>query len=163
MHQLLADPAQKAWRAAVPQQPRRAGISIWTAFQIGGEQVFSAAPLLEAHEPIRYRAALKVEKSFPRFWKQELVLRVDAVGAVEMPPLSLDCVTAGRARAKVRDLSRAVLQTACQKGGLHLDYEKWPEWQQLEKIGYAPRFALSLAEPADAAWVDVNPNEAVEI
>jgi hypothetical protein len=163
MHQLLADPAQKAWRAAVPQQPRRAGISIWTAFQIGGEQVFSAAPLLEAHEPIRYRAALKVEKSFPRFWKQELVLRVVAVGAVEMPPLSLDCVTAGRARAKVRDLSRALLQTACQKGGLHLDYEKWPEWQQLEKIGYAPRFALSLAEPADAAWVDVNQNEAVEL
>lgn len=161
MHQLLFDATQKAWRAAVPQQPRRAGISIWTAFKMGGQQVFYAAPLLEACEPVRYRAALKVEKSLV-FWKQ-LVLKVEAVGAVEMPPLSLDCVTAGHARTKVRDLSGALLEAACQKGSLHLDYEKWPEWPRLKNMGYTPRFALSLSDPADAAWVDVNQNEAAEL
>jgi len=162
MHQLLFDATQKAWRAAIPQQPRRAGISIWTSFTMGGEQVFCADPIFKAREPIRYRAALKVEKFALVFWKQ-LVLRVDAVGAFEMPTLSLDCVTAGRPRTKVRDLSGALLQAACHERSLHLDYEKWPEWQRLKKNDYAPRFALSLAQPADAAWVDVNQNETVEL
>ena len=162
MHPLTRDVSHKAWRAAVPQQPRRAGISIWVAFNMGGEQVFQAEPILTVDEPIRYRATLTIKYGFLRFSKW-LELTVEAAGAFEVPPLSLDCVTVGRPRTKVRDLTQDLLKTARQKGAMHLDYEDWPEWQRLEKTGYAPRFALSLIESADAVWVEVNQNVVVEM
>jgi hypothetical protein len=159
MVRLTREKVSNRWQGNVPVQPRRAAISIWASFEIGGEEVTHSDPLWRGLEPYRYRVYLKsgggiLSKLFGS--KPELEVRAEAAGSYNLPPLSLDCVAEGRPRQKIMYLTAEILKTARDKGSCVLDYDSVDEWKSLKNEGYAPRFALSLLNPDDAAWVEVD-------
>jgi hypothetical protein len=150
------------WCGAVPEHLRRAGIAIWATFTIGGEQVSCPDPVWSGRGPFRYSVDLQRGQGLLG-WRKWLELRIEATGNLDLPPLVLDCITAGRPRTKVMDLTAKLLKDARKQGSLVLKYSEAPEWQRLEKEGYAPRFALSLQRPTDADWIQVKEHNVVEM